>query len=431
MFSTIIPPHVQTREHTVDVPWDRENPGVGSFTLFARELYTDESLPPLLFLQGGPGNPAPRVMQGWIPEALKHHRVFLMDERGTGRSGKIDKTTPELIRTEIISKLRCPDVVADAEDLRRHLGFEQWDVLGNSFGALCTGSYLSHHPEGIAHAYLTGALPQLGWTTEYYNEMSLDLLGTRIHEFYAAVPYAEERVREVCHHLDTTEEFLPTGERLTSQRFRFVGVALGEELGMHHLAVLLEEPFIRSGSDKHLRGDFLAHVGMYVGLQVNPLWAVIHETLFADPEAPPTNWAAERAVAGRPGFDLHADPTDTSAPFYLLGNHFFKHHFDEDPALQPFRDVVHEMHQKSDWSQVFDEEQLRNNTVPAVVALYERDMFIPFETAVANAEKIGNLAVWTHEGWDHDAIYLHGAELFPQLYEVLHGEGSFNVGDRP
>ena len=422
--STVIPPHVQTRVHAVDVPWDREKPELGAFTLFARELFTDESLPLLLFLQGGPGNPAPRMMQGWIPEALKHYRVVLMDERGTGRSGKIDQTTPELIRTEIISKLRCPDVVADAEDLRRHLGCEQWDVLGNSFGALCTGSYLSWHPEGIGHAYLTGALPQLGWTADEYNEITLDLLEARIKEFYAAVPWAEDRVREVCEHLGAVDEFLPTGERLSPQRFRFVGVALGEEHGFHTLATLLEEPFIRTGEKKHLSGQFLGHVAAFVGVQVNPLWPVLHETLFGAPGAPATNWAAERAATGRPGFDLHADPTNRDEPFYLLGNHFFKHHFEEDPALRPFRGVVRDMHEKTDWSPVFNPEQLKNNTVPAVVALYERDMFVPFHRAMESAAQIGNMQVWTHPGWDHDAIYVHGAELFRGIFDTMHGGGA-------
>lgn len=411
---------MRTREHTFEVPWDRDNPGLGTFELFARELYTDVSLPPLLFLQGGPGNPAPRVMQGWIPEALKHYRVFLMDERGTGRSGKIDMTTPELIRTEIISKLRCPDVVADAEDLRRYLGFEKWDVLGNSFGALCTGSYLSIAPEGIAHAHLTGALPQLGWTADEYNTTTLDLLEGRIGEFYSAVPFAEQRVREICHHLDNSDERLPTGERLSSQRFRFVGVALGEEHGFHHLAMLLEQPFHHSGGAKRLRGDFLATVSSYVGLQVNPLWAVLHETLFGAPDQPATNWAAQRAASGRPGFALDADPTDSAEPFYLLGNHFFKHHFDEDPALQPFRSVVHEMADKTDWSLVFDAEQLAMNPVPAAVALYERDMFVPFDHAMDSARQIRNLGVWTHPRWDHDAIYLHGEELFRAVFDVTH-----------
>lgn len=423
MISTIIPPHAQTREHSLEVPWDRGNPDLGTFELFAREIYADPSLPPLLFLQGGPGNPAPRVMQGWIPEALKHYRVFLMDERGTGRSGKIDRSTPSLIDAQVLSKLRCPDVVADAEDLRRHLGFDTWDVLGNSFGALCTGSYLSWAPEGVGHAFLTGALPQFGWTADSYNEIILDLFHTRVEEFYAAVPYAEQRVREVCEHLEAVEEFLPTGERLSANRFRFVGVALGEEQGFHALAILLEEPFDRRFGRKRLRKDFLNMVGAFVSLETNPLWAVIHETLFAHPGQAP-NWSAQRIVPNRPGFGLDADPANTDEPYYLLGNFFFKHHFDEDPALIPFREEVQALSQKTDFAPVFNYDQLRANTVPAVVALYERDMFIPFDLACENAAQIGNMQVWSHPDWDHDAIYVHGAELFRGIYDTMFGGGA-------
>ena len=409
MFSTIIPPNASTREHEVEVPWDRSKPELGSFTLFARELYTDDSLPPLLFLQGGPGNPAPRLMQGWIPEALKHYRVFLLDERGTGRSGKIDKGTPELIRPEILSKLRCPDVVADAEDMRRHLGFEKWDVLGNSFGALCTGSYMSHAPEGMGRAFLTGALPHIGWSADDYNEVTMGLLDKRCQEFYDAVPFAEENVRAVCAHLNEVEEFLPTGERLSANRFRFIGVVLGAEFGFHTLANLLEFPFYTH--EKRLRKDFLAGVNSLVSTEPNPLWAVIHETLLGGTSA--TNWSAERVGKSR----LEADPNGDE-PFYLLGNHFYRHLFEEDPALAPFKDAVEEMAVMSDWSPIYNEEQLAKNEVPATVALYDRDMFVPIDIAQATAAKIGNLKVWTHTGWDHDAIYVHGGELFRGVFEA-------------
>lgn len=407
MFSTIIPPNASVREHEIEVPWDRSKPELGTFTLFCRELYADETLPPLLFLQGGPGSPAPRLVQGWIPEALKHYRVFLLDERGTGRSGKIDKGTPELIRPEILSKLRCPDVVSDAEDLRRHLGFDTWDVMGNSFGALCTASYLSYAPHAINRAFLTGALPHLGWTANEYNEITLDLVDQRCQEFYDAVPYAEQTVRDVCAHLNETEEFLPTGERLTANRFRFIGVALGAEFGFTMLANLLESPFYRN--EKRLRKDFLAAVSSYISTEPNPLWAVVHTTLIG---------SSDEVGASR----LAADPTSPE-PYYLLGNHFFRHHFEEDPALVPFLDAVRTM-DTYDWPPLFDADQLARNTVPATVALYERDMFVPIDMAKNTAEKIGNLAVWTHPEWDHDAIYNYGKDLFRAVHgsmSPLHG----------
>ena len=407
MFSTIVPPNASTRTHELDVPWDRSKPELGTFTLFARELYTDDTLPPLLFLQGGPGNPAPRLMQGWIPEALKHYRVFLLDERGTGRSGKIDKGTPHLIRPEILSKLRCPDIVADAEDLRRHLGFATWDVMGNSFGALCTASYMSYAPESLNRAFLTGALPHLGWTANEYNEKTLELVDERCQIFYDTVPYAEQAVRDVCTHLNETEELLPTGERLTANRFRFVGVALGAEFGFSMLANLLESPFYRN--ERRLRKDFLAGVSSFISTEANPLWPIVHTTLIG-------------ASDSEGGSRLAANPTSTE-PYYLLGNHFFRHHFQEDPALIPFRDAVHTM-STFDWSPVFDADQLAANTVPATVALYERDMFVPFDMAIQTAEKTANLTVWTHPEWDHDAIYNHGDELFRAVHgslSPLHG----------
>lgn len=422
MYSTLIPPNVTVREHVVDVPWVAEDPSKGTFELFARELYTDPDAPPLLFLQGGPGNPAPRVMLGWIPEALGRHRVFLMDQRGTGRSGKIDQSTPELIDVDIISRLRSVDVAADAEALRKHLGFEQWDVIGNSFGALCAGSYLSYFPGGMSRAYLTGAVPQLGTDIDTYNRMTFDLLKEKCEQFYAAVPWAEPTIREVCHHLDNSDERLPTGERLSSQRFRFIGVALGEEFGFHTLAAILESPFHRAGGEKHLRPDFLAMVGLRVSVQGNPLWPVLHETLFGGGQNTSTNWSAQRVSAECEGFALDADPT-ADEPFYLTGNHFFRYHFDEDPALHAFRPVVEKLAQKTDWTPPFVDKQLEDNRVPTAIQLYEPDMFVPYDFAVRNAAAIGNAHVLSHPSWEHDAMYLHGEEIFPALSGMLDGLG--------
>ncbi|QYH19363.1 alpha/beta fold hydrolase [Corynebacterium aquatimens] len=148
--STVYLPGVTQREHEITVPIDRADPARGEITVFARELYTDASLPYLVYFQGGPGKPGPRMLMDWIPEALKRYRVLLIDERGTGRSTKIDRTTPERIDAHFLAHLRPPDVAADAEAMREYLGVEQWDLLGNSFGAACAGSYLSYFPRGCA-----------------------------------------------------------------------------------------------------------------------------------------------------------------------------------------------------------------------------------------------------------------------------------------
>lgn len=57
----------------------------------------NDDLPLLLFLQGGPGGESPRPLSptsdGWIEEAVKHFRVVLPDQRGTGRSSCVDGRT--------------------------------------------------------------------------------------------------------------------------------------------------------------------------------------------------------------------------------------------------------------------------------------------------------------------------------------------------
>lgn len=417
MLSTLIPHGFRIREHRIEVPWDRADPSLGTLELFARELYTDPDAPPLAYFQGGPGNPGPRMLMGWIPEALKHYRVFLIDERGTGRSTRIDGTQSSLIDAAHLSLLRPPDIAADAEDLRRHLGFDTWDVLGNSFGGICVGAYLSYFPEGVGRAMMTGVVPPFGASPEEFNRQSLGLMAQRMERFYAQVPWAEERIREVCTHLADTEERLPTGERLTPERFRFIGVRLGEETGADSLAMLLEEPFHR-GADKRLRTDFLAGVGAVVSLAPNPLWAVVHEQIFAGLEPGPTNWAGASAYENAPGFSVHADP-QSEDPFYLLGNAFFPFHFDQDPALLPFRDAVVEIAQRESWQPSVDADELCRNQTPAAVLLYEDDLYVPFDYASSQAARIPNLAVTTHPTYQHDGIYLHGAEVFRQVHAAL------------
>ena len=69
----------------------------GGFTVFARVI-GDSKAPALLYLQGGPGFPAPRQRFAWITHALSRgYQVVLLDQRGTGRSTRIDAATPSLI----------------------------------------------------------------------------------------------------------------------------------------------------------------------------------------------------------------------------------------------------------------------------------------------------------------------------------------------
>ena len=133
----------------------------GQWSVFARVL-GDTDAPALLFLQGGPGSPAPRERFAWIEEALRRgYRVVLLDQRGTGRSTRVDAATPELINADTLAQLRAPEIIKDAEAIREELGIERWDVLGQSFGGFCLLHYLSAAPEHIGVAMFTGGLASI------------------------------------------------------------------------------------------------------------------------------------------------------------------------------------------------------------------------------------------------------------------------------
>src|SRR5690606_7316549 len=87
-------PGLTIEEHTLTVPLVWGDPAdARTIDVFAAVVSREggETLPYLLFLQGGPGHEAPRAFgspssPAWLEAALTEHRVVLLDQRGTGRS---------------------------------------------------------------------------------------------------------------------------------------------------------------------------------------------------------------------------------------------------------------------------------------------------------------------------------------------------------
>ena len=129
-------------------------PAAETIEVYAREVVAteraDDDLPWLVFLQGGPGHESPRPPAGaaWLPAALCNYRVLLLDQRGTGRSTRIDaRTLANLSPEDQARRLglhRSDAIVDDCEAIRRSLmGDEPWTVLGQSYGGFCIMRYLS------------------------------------------------------------------------------------------------------------------------------------------------------------------------------------------------------------------------------------------------------------------------------------------------
>ncbi len=99
---------------------------------------------PVLFLHGGPGGcTEPKHRRYFDPE---RYRIVLMDQRGCGKStpfGELRENT-------------TPDLVADMERLRAHLGIERWQLFGGSWGSTLALTYAVAHSTRVSELVLRG-----------------------------------------------------------------------------------------------------------------------------------------------------------------------------------------------------------------------------------------------------------------------------------
>ncbi|MEU9082071.1 alpha/beta hydrolase [Streptomyces sp. NPDC048357] len=98
---------------------------------------------PLVCLPGGPSDS--RYL-GDLGGLSAHHRLIILDLRGTGRSAV----------PEDPASYRCDRLVGDVEALRAHLGLSRIDLLAHSGGANLAARYAARHPERVARLALIG-----------------------------------------------------------------------------------------------------------------------------------------------------------------------------------------------------------------------------------------------------------------------------------
>lgn len=107
---------------------------------------------PLVVANGGPGFDHTYLHLSPAWDALaKNRRVVMYDQRGTGRSTGDHKDQTYTLK----------DQVDDLEALRAHLGVDQIELLGHSWGGFLVMAYAAMHPDRIAHLFIVdSAAPQ-------------------------------------------------------------------------------------------------------------------------------------------------------------------------------------------------------------------------------------------------------------------------------
>ncbi|WP_083378329.1 alpha/beta fold hydrolase [Varibaculum massiliense] len=398
-------------------PWVDAEIQKTNIQIYTREIARDddENRPYLIFFQGGPGCKGSRPADWsspWFGAALEKYRIIMLDQRGTGRSTPLDNVTIPALGSRAgawLRLMRADQIVGDAEALRRALGIKKWTVMGQSFGGFIITAYLSRFPEAIEKAYITGGLPGLTKVNRIY-ERTFAATARRCREFYA-LPGMEEAVRQTCAHVLERDEYLPNGEKLTPNRIRQVGLELGRTYGLENLRYLFEAPFVQTGGKRHLTQEFLGQVGSRVSFALDPLYALLHETIYGNAvpqsEVEPTAWAADRIRANAPGFAQNADPLDWGKPYYLTGEHFGSWVFAQDPALKPLANLADDLAAETDWPVLYDPQKLAENQVPVHAVVYRDDIFVP-RTLSLNTGRVMGANILEKPDWHHDGLRASG-----------------------
>lgn len=410
---------------TLDVPLDHADPAAGTIEIFTRVVTGEggEDRPYLVFLQGGPGNEAPRptlVPAGpsWLPRALEEFRVVLLDQRGTGRSTPVSATVARrkgrvearvaaplaglgvADQAAYLTHLRADEIVHDCEAVREALGVPRWTVLGQSFGGFTALHYLSSHPGSLAGALLTGGLSAVGHPIEDIYATTWRTMIRKSEEHYRRFPGDRDRVRRLSALCAQGGISLPNGDPVSADRFRTVGLRLGMQGGSEQLHYLLGlDP--GSAAFAHDLAALLPFTGR------NPLYAVLHESSYADGVA--TRWAAERTMPDR----VREDVT------LLGGEHLHRSLFAEDTELAAFAEVA-DLVAEHAWNRLYLPEQLARAEVPVAAAVYQHDAYVPLEYSLETAALLPDCRTWVTSEYEHNGLRMDPAVL-DHLIGLLRG----------
>lgn len=394
------------REH--QVPLDPADPSGPSITVFTREVAAPDgrNRPYLVFLQGGPGFEATRPTSppsGWQRRALQEYRLLLLDQRGTGRSTPVGRALPGETPEEgarYLTKFRADAIVADAERIRRELGVDRWSLLGQSFGGFTAMTYLSFAPDGLREVLITGGLSPIGRSPDEVYGATWARVVDRNRAYFERYPGDRARVRDLLRRLDGEDVRLPSGDRLTSRRFRQMGMWLGDSAGWELLHHVIELPF---GSEAFL---YDVEAGA-VRWGRNPIYATLHESSYAD--GFPTRWSAARLA-----------PPDLDAEGWFTAEQVFPWMWEDCGGLRPQRAAAERLAEHP-WPRLYDADQLRKNEVPVAATIYANDVYVEAAFARETAATIRGCRAWETSEYEHNGLRADGERVVGRLIDLVKG----------
>ena len=224
-------------------------------------------------------------------------------------------------------------------------------------------------------------------------------------------------VSRIARHLRGTAELLPDGARLTVERFQMVGSFLGGNTRVDALHHLLEDAFVRTPDGDRLSDAFLEQVHGLVSRAANPLYALMHESIYG--QGGGDGLGGPAGAAGVPGVPARgrraAADRRNGVPLVLRAGP------GAAAAAAMWRNC---WPRKSDWPPLYDAERLALNTVPVAAAVYSDDIYVDRELSLETAAAVRGLQVWETADFHHDGIADDGEAIFGRLLGMVRSAAS-------
>ncbi len=414
---------------TFDLPIDYAKPDRKT-SVFARIVTAagkeNADLPYMVFFQGGPGSGSPRPMEnkGWIKRVLAEYRLVLLDQRGTGLSTPITAQTMRGFSTpqaqaDYLKHFRTDNIVRDAEVIRGQLiGDKPWSILGQSYGGFCAMRYLSAAPEGLREVLITGGIPSLTRHVDDVYRATYKRVIEKNRLYYRRYPGDVERVRTIVRHLRDNEVAMPSGGRLTAQRFLQLGLQFGMSDGFEAIHYLVEEAFVDGvdGKNPHeMNWNFLVHLEQLQSFDTCPIFSLMQEACYTQQAA--SDWSADRLLAEYSEFSH-----DRKEAILFTGEMIYPWMFDTYPQLKPLKSAADLLAKDATWPELYDIEKLKQNRVPVAAAVYFDDMYVHREFSEETARTVPNIKLWITNQYEHNGLRADGEVVVDRLLKMVRGE---------
>lgn len=422
-------PGLVLTQHHFRLPLDHADPAREQITVFGRAVVAagqeGKALPWLVFFQGGPGfgGPRPTENSGWLKAALADYRVLMLDQRGTGRSTPVLSQTLARLpspqaQADYLKHFRADSIVADAECIRHALAGPEmpWSVLGQSYGGFCVTHYLSAAPHGLREALITGGLPPLTRGPDDVYRATYRRVLEKNRRYFARYPEDQAIAQEIVRRLAEEDVRLPNGDRLTPRRFQQIGLSFGASDGFEAVHYLLEDAFVDGAAGREFSYIFLAAMQNPLSFDTNPIFAILHESIYCQGAA--SCWSAQRVRAEYPEFEPAPD-----RPLLFTGEMIYPWMFEEYGTLRPLRAAAEILAEYEGWPRLYDLDVLRANRVPCAAAVYYDDMYVERAYSEETAAEIQGIKLWVTNEYAHNALRADGEVVLERLLAMVRGEG--------